>query len=272
MRAASPAAGVRPPGRRARRASVIVRRIARAGAPIPAALALLFPAGASATQIATISAGFSPNRLGAHASVSLGFDVRTPDDSLPSALTGLEFRFPPSLGLGTSGLGLATCDPGRLAYSGPQVCPPNSIMGRGTALAKFQVSPEVSEESASIALVAGPSHDGYVHMLIAATGVYPVAARIVMSTTIFPGRLQFSVPLVPGIPEGPDVAVVRVRVNVGGNLTYYERRHGRRVAYRPPGVLLPKRCPKGGFRFAATFSFLDGTQSQAQTAVNCPRR
>jgi hypothetical protein len=77
---------------------------------------------------------------------------------------------------------------------------------------------------------------------------------------------------VPGIPEGPDVAVVRVRVQVGGNLTYYERRHGHRLAYRPQGVLLPRRCPKGGLLFGATFSFLDGTQSQAQTAVRCPRR
>jgi hypothetical protein len=61
-----------------------------------------------------------------------------------------------------------------------------------------------------------------------------------------------------------------VKVTIGGNLTYYERSHGKRVAYRPQGILLPKRCPRGGFRFHADFSFLDGTRSEAQTVVKCP--
>lgn len=229
------------------------------------------PASAQAAQSATISAGFSPMRLGAHATVSLGFAIRTPDGSLPSALTGLEFHYPPSLGLGTNELGTASCNPARLSFYGPQGCPPNSIMGRGSALAKFQVSPEISEESASIALVAGPSRNGYVNMLVSATGAYPVAARILMESELLPGRLKFSVPLVPGIPEGPDVAVVQVHVNIGGHLTYYERVHGHRVAYHPRGILLPKRCPRGGFRFSATFSFLDGTRARARTDVKCPR-
>ena len=232
----------------------------------------LFPAGAWGAQTTSISAGFSPERLGAPTALSLGFDVRTPDGSLPSALTGIAFHYPPNIGIGTSGLGLATCSPAKLSFDGPSACPPNSIMGRGSALAKFQVSPEVSEESASIALVAGPSEHGYMNLLIAATGAYPVAARIVMSTLVTPGNLRFSVPLVPGIPEGPDVAVVRVRIKVGGRLTYYEHRHGKRVAFHPTGIKLPRRCPRGGFRFNATFSFLDGTQAQAATVVRCPRR
>jgi hypothetical protein len=226
---------------------------------------------ALSTQITSISAGFSPLRMGSPTALSLGFDVRTPDGSLPSALTGLVFHYPADLGIGTSGLGLATCTQSKLSLDGPKACPPNSIMGRGTALAEFQVSPEVSEENAEIALVAGPSQDGYLKLLISATGAYPVAARIVMSTLLLPGQLQISVPLVEGLPEGPDVAVVRVNVTIGGKLTYYERSHGKRVAYRPQGVLLPKRCPSGGFRFRADFSFLDGSHTQSQTVVRCPR-
>lgn len=254
---------------------MIVRRAAAAfalcAALVPAGDSTLAPASARAAQLATIGAGFSPERLGAHTAVSLGFDVRSSDGGLPSALTAVDFRFPPTLGFAASGLGVASCDPRRLASHGPQACPANSIMGHGSALAEFQISPEVSEEAATIALVAGPSQDGYFKLLISATGAYPVATRIVMTTLLLPGELRFSVPLVPGVPEGPDVAVVRVHATLGGHLLYYERRHGRRVAYRPPGVLLPRRCPRGGFRFSASFSFLDGTLAQARTVVPCPR-
>jgi hypothetical protein len=228
-------------------------------------------APAQATQLTSISAGFSPLRLGSHAALSLGFDVRSADGSLPSALTEIDFHYPAVLGIGASGLGLATCSQAKLSMDGPKACPPNSIMGRGHALAQFQVSPEISEETAEIALVAGPAQNGYLKLLISASGSYPVAARIVMSSLLLPGELQIKVPLVQGLPEGPDVAVVRVKVTIGGNLLYYERSHGKRVAYRPQGILLPKRCPAGGFRFRASFSFLDGTQTQAQTVVPCPR-
>jgi hypothetical protein len=234
--------------------------------------ALSAPAVAGAQQIASISAGFSPYRLGAHTAVSLGFAIRAADGGLPSALTGIVFRYPSQIGLATNGLGLAACDPSTLSQDGPKACPRDSIMGRGSALAKFQVSPEIQEEEGMIALVAGPSQNGYLNMLISATGVFPVAARVVMSTLLLPGRLKIAVPLVPGVPEGPDVAVAKVNVTIGGNLVYYKRVHGRRVAYRPQGVTLPRRCPKGGFHFSATFSFLDGSSAQAQTVLRCPRR
>jgi hypothetical protein len=225
---------------------------------------------AEGAQTATISAKLSPLRLGAPTTVSFGFQIQAAGGGLPAALTGIDFRYPPQLGLGTSELGLAACDPAKLSYYGPRACPSNSIMGSGSALAKFQVSPEVSEESASLALVAGPSQNGYLKLLISATGAYPVATRIIMDTLLLPGQLRISVPLVPGVPEGPDVAVVAIHATLGGNLTYYERKHGKRIAYHPRGIQLPKRCPRGGFRFSATFTFLDGTQTQAATVVKCP--
>jgi len=237
-----------------------------------AACALSAPVSALGAEVASISAKLSPLKPGAHASLTIGFSIRTLDGSLPSALTGLVFHYPKSLGIGSSELGLASCKPRTLQVRGPKACPPNSIMGRGTALAKFQVGPGISEEGASIALVAGPSSNGYVKMLVSATGVFPVEARIVMRTLLLPGRLKFSVPVVPGIPEGPDVAVVNVKATIGGHLTYYTRRKGRRLAYHPQGILLPPHCPHGGFRFSADFSFLDGTTASARTRVRCPRR
>lgn len=102
---------------------------------------------------------------------------------------------------------MASCSPQNLQLNGPRACPANSIMGWGNALAQFQVSPEITQEGAEIALVAGPSQSGYVNLLISASGASPIDARVVMSALLLPGHLQISVPLVPGVPEGPDVAV-----------------------------------------------------------------
>lgn len=236
------------------------------------ALCAVLPTAAQATQSARITATFTPLRLGAPTTVSLGFTLTTPVGETPSPLTALDFRYPASLGITTSDLGVAACDPARLEANGPAACPANSIMGYGSASVEVPEGGEVIPETASIALVAGPSENGYLRLLVCATGLTPVAARIVMPTLLIKGHLHITVPLVPSLPEGPDVAVVRAHVTIGGHLTYYEHAHGNTIAYRPTGVMLPRRCPHGEFRFAATLSFLDGTQAAAKTAVRCPRR
>jgi hypothetical protein len=225
---------------------------------------------AEAAQKVRVDASFKPEKLGAATTVSLGFQVSTSDGRLPAPLTTIDFHYPRNLGFATSGLGLDSCQPATLEADGANACPGNSLMGSGSAQARFQIGPEIFEEGASLAVVAGPSPDGYVRLLVSATGVSPVAARIVMSTVLLPGRLQISVPLVPSLPGGSDVAVVAARVTLGGNLIYHERRHGKTVAVRPRGIVLPRSCPRGGFRFAGSFSFLDGTRASARTVVRCP--
>jgi hypothetical protein len=228
------------------------------------------PAGAHAAERTRIEAAFSPERLGKATAMSVGFEVTATDGGLVAPLTAMDLHYPADLGIATSGLGLATCAPALIEAHGPGVCPPNSLMGFGSALVEVPIGPEIVAETARIALVAGPSPDGYIHVLVAATGRSPVAARIVMPTLLLDGRLHLTVPLVEGLANGPDVSVARVRVTLGGNLTYRRRVRGRSVRYRPKGIDLPRRCPSGGFRFAATFAFLDGSHSSATTAVPCP--
>ncbi|MGH2865794.1 MAG: hypothetical protein ACRDJX_11180 [Solirubrobacteraceae bacterium] len=223
-----------------------------------------------AGQGATLSASFRPERLGDATSVSFAFTIKGPDGAVPSPLDRVEIRYPAGLGLATSGLGLATCEPARLEASGPAACPADSQMGAGSAELRFQIGPQVLQEGARLALIAGPSADGYLHLLIAATGTQPVAARVVMSTLLEEGALEITVPPVPSLPEGPDVAIVAVHATLGGRLTYYEHAHGHTVAYRPRGIGLPARCPRGGFHFSARFSFADGSHASARTTVRCP--
>jgi hypothetical protein len=236
-----------------------------------AAAALALAAPARAAEHVRISASFSPYRLGASAAMSLGMSVTADGSQIPSPLTGIDMRYPSSLGIATSGLGTATCPKALLEERGPAGCPADSIMGRGSALARFSIGPEIFHESASIGIVAGPSPDGSLHLLVSATGLTPVAARIVMASTLINGHLAIGVPLVPSLPEGENVAVVAVHATLGGNLRYTERRHGRLVAYTPKGIGVPARCPRGGFEFSGRFTFVDGTRARAQTVLPCPR-
>jgi hypothetical protein len=217
-----------------------------------------------------MSAAFTPEQLGAPTTVSFGFQI-SERHGLLALLRGVDLSFPADLGFATSGLGVASCSPEVLQEDGAAACPANSIMGSGTALVEIPIGPEVVREAASLALVAGPSVDGYLHILIAATGRTPVAARVVLSTVLLPGRLHIDVPPIPSLPEAPDVAVVRLSAVIGGRLRYVENVGGRTIAYRPAGIRLPNTCPRGGFRFGARFSFVSPGTAAGHVTVPCPR-
>jgi hypothetical protein len=227
------------------------------------------PAGAA--QRATLSVKLTPERLGAPTTLSFGFAI-APGSGARNALTAVELSYPAALGIGTSGLGLASCSTAVLETRGPAACPANSRMGYGSALVEIPIGGEVVRETAAVALLAGPSSNGSLQLLVCVTGESPVAARIVLSAELLPGRLEISVPPVQTLPGAPYVALVRLRATLGGHLTYYERVRGRTVAYRPRGIGLPRVCPRNGFRFAAALSFLDGSRSRATATVPCPRR
>jgi hypothetical protein len=88
---------------------------------------------------------------------------------------------------------------------------------------------------------------------------------------LLPGHLTVTVPPIPSLPAAPYVSLTEMRLTLGGHLTYYETVKGRRVAYHPTGVGLPSTCPRGGFRFAATFVLLDGERASSHAAVACPK-
>jgi hypothetical protein len=255
------------------------KRCGRASSRARAALvlsALILATGAAsaadASQTARLSAKFTPEKLGSPTAISLGVDIAGAGETLPSALTGIDFRYPSGLALATSTLGLSACNPARLEAEGPPACPADSRMGGGKAIVEFPLGPETRSETAQIAIFAGPPSEGHLHMLIFAMGEEPVYGQIVMSAVLQSGELRFTVPLVPTLPASPDLAVVQLRVTIGGKLTYYERAAGSTLAFRPRGIGLPRRCPRGGFHFAATFAFLDGSRVPAHTVVACPRR
>lgn len=235
------------------------------------------PAVGARSLRASISAGLSPERPGGQTTILLGFQIADPAARVPPPLRALSILYPTNLGIALSGLGIETCTIAILELAGAGGCPPDSVMGRGSALAEVPFGPEIVREQAAITILRAEDQNGYIALLFDAQAEEPVQANIVLTARLLParapygGRISVSLPLVPSLPEGPPVAVVELRATLGSlGLTYYETRGRRRIAYRPKGIFLPDSCPRGGFRFAAFFRFEGAAGTSARTRVRCP--
>lgn len=251
---------------------------------IALAAVLLAGAGARARaqgpgpQSVRLRASFTPERLGHGTTVRMGFHVAVAAGGTPSAPVEVQLLLPAGLGIATSDLGLETCTLAKLTLQGPAGCPPDSLMGHGSALAEVPFGSSFVVERARVLIFSAPLREGRSELLMVAVGEFPVLADLVFPSLVLPARAPFgglidtTLPLVPSVPEGPDVALVELQTTIGpAGITYYETIKGRRVAFRPRGILLPARCPRGGFPFAVRLSFQDGSAAGARTAVPCPR-
>jgi hypothetical protein len=253
-------------------------RLAALAALTIALACALVPTGANAaTEQATLNASFSPDRLGAPTTITFGFHLSTTEGTAPPPLTGIDLRMPAGINYTTTTLGLAICQPAVLIAQGVSGCPPNSRLGYGSALVEVPFGTGAGHEIPEVQALSGPSPNGNLVVLFYANGLFPVDAQLAFSGEVLPdtgrfgSQLATTVPLVTSVPGGPDVSVVSVTSTIGpSHLTYYKHVHGRRVAFHPRGVSVPEHCPKGGFPFDAQFTFEDGTQASAQTAVPCP--
>jgi hypothetical protein len=251
--------------------------LAFAGAALALAGTLAAPAAQAVPVQASLQASFSPDRLGAATTISFSFHLSTAEGTAPPPMTALDLHLPAGMNYTATTLGLATCDPAKLAARGLAGCPANSRLGHGSALVEVPFGVGSGHEIPEIQAVAGPSPNGNLVVLFYANGLFPVYAQLAFSGEVLPdtgrfgSQLDANVPLVTSVPGGPDVSIVSVQTTIGPNqLTYYRRVHGRLQSFRPRGVAVPERCPRGGFPFAAQFSFLDGSTTSATTTVPCP--
>ncbi len=248
-------------------------------ATVLAMLAPLASAAAAAAETASLHASFSPNRLGASTTIGFAFKIQGSGGTLPAPLSAVSLRLPAGIDYLSTTLGLSTCAPAVLAARGPAGCPPNSRLGSGTALVEVPFGTGSGKEIPEIQAVMGTPSNENIVVLFYANGLAPVLAQIVMQAELIagsdtmPGRLDTRVPLIASVPGGPPVSILSVSARIGpAGLTYYETRHGRRVAFHPRGVSVPDRCPHGGFRFTARFSFTDATSTTAAVSIPCPPR
>ncbi len=236
------------------------------------------PTAAHAAQSVRLDATLTPEHLGQETTIGFGFQVVAHGSRLPSPLTNVEMRYPAQLGIALSGLGFASCSQASLETAGQQGCPPDSLMGYGAATAEIPIGPALFSETAKVTIFRAPAQAGQIGLLFHVDAASPVSAELVFPGLLlsasppFGGRIDINVPLVPSLPGGPNVAVVKLHMTVGPakRIFYYERVHGKTLRYHPRGVLLPDSCPHGGFPFAASFTFEDGNHATAAATVPCP--
>jgi hypothetical protein len=226
----------------------------------------------------------SPERLGAPTRIAISLRIAAIPPASASPVTNVGVLLPNETGIATSGLGLENCLRLRLEELGPEGCPSDALMGRGSASAEIPIGGEPVDESAQIDLFSAPVVDGRLAFMVYVNAESPVLAQLVFPATLIPAQPPYSegidstVPLVPTLPGAPDVAIDRLQMMLGASTTgpdrfvYYRLGHGRRVAYVPRGLLLPPVCRRAGFPFEAKFTFADGTSATAEANVPCPHR
>ena len=235
--------------------------------------------GASGATTATLSASFHPYRLGRRSTLQFGFAFKTASQQIPPPLTQIELRYPADIGVYTSEMGLASCEAATLEAGGPRACPADSVMGYGVVNSGVMLGDTPVYESSVITMFRAPFRGRHFALLFFAEGREPVITDVVFPGLLlsasepFGGSVSIGVPLVETLPGAPYVSVLRMHATFGPeNVTYFKRAGGITFAFRPRGIALPRRCPRAGFPFQASFTFSDGTRALARTAVPCSAR
>jgi hypothetical protein len=153
-------------------------------------------------------------------------------------------------------------------------CPPNSLMGRGSANAALLLEPAI-DGAAHVALHAGAPVDGKPGLIAIADTYNPVRFHLTYAGYLYVPPPRFGVgvalkiPQIPELPFGAPIALSRVRLSIGAGITYTKWAHGRSVRYRPAGVPLPRRCPRAGFRFRLILRFADRSRRSVDKVIRC---
>lgn len=230
-----------------------------------------------ASRRVKMNATLSPELLGQGTTIRLSFHIAYAAHAAPVPVTDIQLLLPAGLSVASSELGLDVCSPAQLERRGALGCPPNSLMGHGSALSKVPFGSAFIIERTRILLFSGPLSGGHPQLLFLASGSFPVIADLVFSSLVLPadrpfgGLIDTHLPLVPSVPEGPDLALVDFATTIGPQgIVYRERVNGKLVSFRPKGIFLPNKCTRG-FRFEALLTFQDGVKARADTTVACPR-
>jgi hypothetical protein len=235
-----------------------------------AACVWLLPASsADAATAVGLNASFAPNRLGADTALTLSLRFSGGSEGVPSPLNTLALRLP--AGLGVELRGPSTCSRARLRRRGAAGCPAAALLGRGRARLEVHAGSQTIPEQAALWAFRGPPGAGGAATLeIFGVGSTPLDERTISSGVVhgdsvpFGSRLTVTVPPIPTVALEPNASFDSLSLTLGSvGRTPRARAAG-------PRILVPRRCPTGGFPFAVAAVFADGSRARAATAVRCP--
>jgi hypothetical protein len=215
---------------------------------------------------ATIAPSLSPDRLGARAALTFTIRYAGGADDVPSPVRRSVVRFPAGLTLDIPHL--RSCHAAWLLSRGPGGCPAQSAIGRGHARSEVRSGAQTITEDVALWAFVGPPQDGKPTLELYGQGYAPVQDQVVVTGTVLSGRAPYGeelvipVPPIPTLPTEPDASTSSFSLTIGASA-----RHRTSDANT---VLVPSRCPAGGFPFAAEFTYADGSTGSALATAPCP--
>jgi hypothetical protein len=224
-------------------------------------------APAHAATSASIAPSLSPNQLGARAALTVTIGYRGGELGVPSPVVKAVVRLPSGMSLDVPSL--HSCPAARLLASGAGGCPSRSQLGQGHALVETRTGSQTVTENVALRMFLGPPDNLNPTFNVLAQGSTPVDELLVFGGSVRVARapygeqLMISIPPVPSLPMDSDVSLVSLTMTVGAKTQ--ARSHNR------TSVLVPRSCPKGGFPFAAEFTYLEGARGSALAKLPCPR-
>jgi hypothetical protein len=254
-------------------------RLARSFAVTLAGCACFAGGGTAAAQPVKFHVAFDPNAAGARTTIELALRVSGRTGVPPVPVTSLSLRLPSNMGIATTTLGQANCNPVALIHGGLHGCSPNARIGFGDATTVVPLGTQLVAEKASLNALMGPPAADRLEVLFYVEASEPVFAQLVLPGVVgeagppYGEELETSIPLIQAWPEGPDLALETFNSTIGPqDLTYFRQVNGKTIPYHPHGIRIPRTCPRGGYPFAALLNFQDGTHTTAVYRVPCPTR
>jgi hypothetical protein len=222
---------------------------------------------AQAESVAVITPSLSPDRLGAKGALSLRIHYSGGEFGLPSPLRRLVLGFPAGLGLDMPAL--RSCSAAHLRVHGAKGCPAQAKIGSGHALVEAHAGSQLIVESIALSIFLGPLQNFQPTFEVVGQGYTPLRKRVVLSGAVLPDHapygeaLVLEIPPISTLPLEPAASLTTLSLEIGTR--------ARRVAHDANTVVVPGRCPVGGFPFAAEFTYADGSTGGALATALCPR-
>ena len=185
---------------------------------------------------------------------------------VPTPVRRSVVRFPAGLSLDIPSL--RSCSAARLLARGASGCPARSRLGGGRALVEVRAGSVIITEEVVLWAFLGPLRNLEPTVEVLGQGYTPLDERMVLTGTVLPDsapygeELVMPIPPLPTLRYEPDASVVSLSLTVGAS--------GRRLTQNANAVLVPARCPAGGFPFAAEFTYADGSTGGALATAPCP--